>query len=76
MVYAGLCVVAYRKAEASKIAYPAEYTGLLWRVAIGGLNLFDEQPRSAAAAGACASPLLPLVAMARGKSISPQPAAV
>ena len=41
MVTAGLCVMAYRKAEASKIARRS--TGLLMAVAIG-VWLFDEQP--------------------------------
>ena len=65
MVYAGLCVVAYRKAEASKIA-SAEYTGLLMAVAIG-VWLFDEQPGLPLLLG-CLCIILPLVAMARGKS--------
>ena len=64
MVYAGLCVVAYRKAEASKIA-SAEYTGLLMAVAIG-VWLFDEQPGLPLLLG-CLCIILPLVAMARSK---------
>ena len=64
MVYAGLCVVAYRQAEASKIA-SAEYTGLLMAVAIG-VWLFDEQPGLPLLLG-CLCIILPLVAMARSK---------
>lgn len=64
MVYAGLCVVAYRKAEASKIA-SAEYTGLLMAVAIG-VWLFDEQPGLPLLLG-CICIVLPLIAMARSK---------
>jgi drug/metabolite transporter (DMT)-like permease len=64
MVYAGLCVMAYRKAEASKIA-SAEYTGLLMAVAIG-VWLFDEQPGLPLLLG-CLCIILPLVAMARSK---------
>ncbi len=64
MVYAGLCVVAYRKAEASKIA-SAEYTGLLMAVAIG-VWLFDEQPGLPLLLG-CLCIILPLIAMARSK---------
>ncbi|CAJ1866876.1 hypothetical protein LMCDFJHI_03093 [Aeromonas salmonicida] len=64
MVYAGLCVVAYRKAEASKIA-SAEYTGLLMAVAIG-VWLFDEQPGLPLLLG-CLCIIIPLLAMARSK---------
>ena len=57
-------MVAYRKAEASKIA-SAEYTGLLMAVAIG-VWLFDEQPGLPLLLG-CLCIIIPLLAMARSK---------
>ncbi|MDO2948941.1 DMT family transporter [Aeromonas simiae] len=62
VVYAGLCVLAYRQAEASRIA-SAEYTGLL--VAVGlGVWLFGEQPDLPLLIGSLCI-VLPLIAMAR-----------
>ncbi|MCS3460448.1 DMT family transporter [Aeromonas sp. BIGb0445] len=68
MVYAGLCVLAYRKAEASKIA-SAEYTGLLVAVVIGAW-LFDEQPGLPLLVG-CLCIIIPLAAMARKSKAKP-----
>ncbi|MFR9720596.1 DMT family transporter [Aeromonas diversa] len=68
VVYAGLCVLAYRKAEASKIA-AAEYTGLLAAVAVG-IWLFNEQPGLPLLLGGLCI-VLPLVAMARGGRKAP-----
>ncbi|ENY73179.1 DMT family transporter [Aeromonas diversa] len=69
VVYAGLCVLAYRKAEASKIA-AAEYTGLLAAVAVG-IWLFNEQPGLPLLLGGLCI-VLPLVAMARGGRKAPE----
>ncbi|SFD27427.1 DMT family transporter [Pseudoalteromonas denitrificans] len=49
LIYAGICIVAYRSGEASKIA-SAEYSGLLCAVAVG-LVWFDEVPDLAMAIG-------------------------
>ncbi|MHA6999825.1 DMT family transporter [Aeromonas schubertii] len=70
VVYAGLCVLAYRKAEASKIA-SAEYTGLLAAVAVG-IWLFNEQPGLPLLLGSLCI-VLPLLAMARGERKPPEP---
>lgn len=49
LIYAGICIVAYRSSEASKIA-SAEYSGLLCAVAVG-IIWFDEIPDLAMAVG-------------------------
>ncbi|MBY6226280.1 DMT family transporter [Ferrimonas balearica] len=50
MVYTGLCVVAYRAADSSKIA-SAEYTALIW-AGLVGLLWFGERPDLPMVAGA------------------------
>lgn len=50
MVYAGLCVVAYRAVESNRIA-SAEYTALVW-AALVGLLWFGERPDLPMVAGA------------------------
>lgn len=62
LIYAGICVVAYRSAEASKIA-SAEYSGLLGAVAVG-LLWFDEVPDLGMAIGS-ALIILPLLWLAK-----------
>ena len=62
LIYAGTCVVAYRAADASKIA-SAEYSGLLGAVVVG-LIWFDEVPDIGMAIGS-AFIILPLLWLAR-----------
>ena len=49
LIYAGICIVAYRSSDASKIA-SAEYSGLLCAVAVG-IIWFDEIPDLTMAVG-------------------------
>ncbi|MGR5065401.1 DMT family transporter [Photobacterium sp. DNB22_13_2] len=62
LVYAGICVVAYRAAESNKIA-SAEYSGLLGAVAVG-LVWFGETPDMVTLLGT-AMIILPLVWLAK-----------
>ncbi|PSU36423.1 DMT family transporter [Photobacterium lutimaris] len=62
LVYAGICVVAYRAAESNKIA-SAEYSGLLGAVAVG-LVWFGETPDMITLVGT-AMIILPLLWLAK-----------
>lgn len=62
LIYAGICVVAYRSAESNKIA-SAEYSGLLGAVGVG-LLWFDEVPDMAMLIGT-ALIVVPLIWLAK-----------
>lgn len=68
LIYAGICIIAYRSGQASKIA-SAEYSGLLCAVAVG-IVWFDEVPDLAMLLGTVLiiAPLIWLAKVERNKN--------